>query len=447
MNRYIYQASRWLAVILSGVISVLLTARGYPGRACLNLLLLFLFLCVSVLFEKKRGVITVSYVFVFFIVYVVNSVVPAYYTVDQLRILDRTDVSAGLIEDTYLLYFGVSLACYLIFIAYLYCTKTRKVTADGLQMDFNGNFCFGLGIAASLAVYFALGRNIEFIIPVASLTLFLILTQKKARWIYLVAFAALLVVDTRLLLQRYVLLKYVLPVGFLVLLMLARKKISYIKITLLLLAAVAAVGIYGVVSEMIKLNVYYGGSYDIGAVLSSAQSMLDFLYNQIYRIFIIWRKLGGYAIYHAQAHGYFYGVTYVKSLASVLGFEYVSLPSLVASYHGSNYAQPGLLAEGYANFGFFGAIANICIVFFLMEFLFRLYAKKPTMTNLLLMTVPFSAILLDGGTINSAIAIILACVLMSVFNIFHVRVIDKRWKRESVAALSHPKEDASITSE
>ncbi len=51
-----------------------------------------------------------------------------------------------------------------------------------------------------------------------------------------------------------------------------------------------------------------------------------------------------------KVHGFFHGITYVKSFAGYFGFEYVSLPLLSAKYISASYAQPGLIAEGYANF-------------------------------------------------------------------------------------------------
>ena len=55
---------------------------------------------------------------------------------------------------------------------------------------------------------------------------------------------------------------------------------------------VLAILLYGIVSEVIKLN-SLGGTYNIIDIMFDFKSNLKFLHNQIYRIFEIWTPLGG----------------------------------------------------------------------------------------------------------------------------------------------------------
>lgn len=80
-------------------------------------------------------------------------------------------------------------------------------------------------------------------------------------------------------------------------------------------------------------------------------------------VFLIFGHIWGNIIDYIDQKGYLWGITYVKSFAPILGFDYVSLPLISANMIGADYAQPGLVAEGYANWGIYGAIINMIFVF------------------------------------------------------------------------------------
>ena len=130
---------------------------------------------------------------------------------------------------------------------------------------------------------------------------------------------------------------------------------------------------------------------------------MDWLNRQVYRMFGIWIVLGGNIIDYANSAGFFYGITYIKMFAPIFKFEYISLPSISAQLVGANYAQPGLLAEGYANFGVFGAIINMITILIISEICFKRFFIKQNMFNLLIVIIPFTSVLLDGGSVNSTI--------------------------------------------
>ena len=100
-----------------------------------------------------------------------------------------------------------------------------------------------------------------------------------------------------------------------------------------------------------------------------------------------------------------------------MGLPYISLPRISAAYNYSTYAQPGLLAEGYANFGIIGAVLNIVSVFFLMEFCRIRFIRKKDISSLMYMVIPFTKILLDGGTFNSAVAMLIGVAIVNVSNL------------------------------
>lgn len=419
MSKHIYSLSRIIAISASIIVSISLVLRGYYLKSIMNLVLLISFVFVSKLYEKKRSALTVSYLFIFFILYIVNSLVPGFFSNDNIRMIDATDKHSGLILDYYWIYFFTVLICYLIISLFLHFSSDKRVTEYKLEID-KSNVCpyiigiFGIGIA-----YFYLDRYIDMLIPVAAAVICLFFAlPKKMKLLGLLSIAFLWLLDSRLLTYRYVLISTVVPTIYFLVLKLDNKRISKLFFSSLVIGGLLCLLLFGTVSEVLKLNMFYDGSYNIWHILLNPLETLGFMWNQLYRMFVIWYKLGGYAIYHATTNGYFWGITFIKSFSSIFGFEYISLPKLVASYHGSNYAQPGLLAEGYANFGILGSVMNICVVFFIMEYLLHRYYKKNTLSNFLLMTVPFTTILLDGGTINSAIVFVGITVLLCNVNLF-----------------------------
>jgi len=221
-------------------------------------------------------------------------------------------------------------------------------------------------------------------------------------------------------------LQYVLPIVlFFIIYWSNSKKIKPHHVYILFIAAVVLIEMYGVVSEVYKLNHGYGASINIADVFKNKAMLFDFMENQIYRIFEIWTPLGGTIIELVQENGYYFGLTFIKAIAPRLGLEYVNLATINARFIGATYAQPGLVAEGYANFGIIGAILNLGITFVIMEYFYKKYLKERSIPMLLFSIVPFSKIILDGGSLNDAIFNIVF-VLITVFFIKIVPFDDKQ---------------------
>ena len=190
------------------------------------------------------------------------------------------------------------------------------------------------------------------------------------------------------------------------------------KVVPLLIFGIFVVMAYGMVSELVKLNLYYDRNYNILSEITNFKSIYDSCVRQVYRLFGVWTELGGNIIQHVKVHGFFHGITYVKSFAGYFGFEYVSLPLLSAKYISASYAQPGLIAEGYANFGVVGAVINMLIPFAIAEGSLTYFLKKRNVLALCILSVPYTKLLFDGGTINNMILGIATCILAFAFSIF-----------------------------
>lgn len=144
-------------------------------------------------------------------------------------------------------------------------------------------------------------------------------------------------------------------------------------------------------------------SVDLLYTFASFDTLSYWVDRQIYRIISIWVVLSGNVIEYVNHHGFFYGLTYIKFLASWGGFPYISLPLISAEIIGASYAQPGAVAEGYANFGIIGGAINCFVIFLMAELYLDLYLRKRTILSMLFLFVVFCQVLIDGGTANSVL--------------------------------------------
>ena len=94
----------------------------------------------------------------------------------------------------------------------------------------------------------------------------------------------------------------------------------------------------------------------------------------------------------------------------------MSLPLLSAKYISASYAQPGLIAEGYANFGVVGAVINMLIPFAIAEGSLTYFLKKRNVLALCILSVPYTKLLFDGDFWNYN--------LYSGFCFFHFLTLD-----------------------
>ena len=65
------------------------------------------------------------------------------------------------------------------------------------------------------------------------------------------------------------------------------------KVVPLLIFGIFVVMAYGMVSELVKLNLYYDRSYNILSEITNFKSIYDSCVRQVYRLFGVWTELGG----------------------------------------------------------------------------------------------------------------------------------------------------------
>ncbi len=389
------------------------------------------FIFISMLYEKKRKVFSPGYIFLMVNVFINGILCPCYFTGSRLDEGTREGVIQP--QDFYELYLTIYFLTSLVVLLYLLAIKhtTTEIKKDNF-IKYNQNDDAMVFLMSIIVLFFNFrfgDTGVVLFVPVLCYFAMRFLhTGLKLNIYTALGLLASLYCITRILHSRYLIVEYVVPIllGYFVLAAINDNRRKGKKVVPLLICGVVAILAYGMVSELIKLNTFWGRNYNLLYEITNFQSIIDACARQIYRLFGIWTELGGNIIHHVNLNGYYYGITYVKSLADVFEFEYVSLPLISAKYISASYAQPGLLAEGYANFGIIGAVLNLMIPFGFMEFMLSWFLKKRNLFSLCLLAVPFTKILLDGGTINNIIFGIASCIfafaLYIVLHLFHLNL-------------------------
>lgn len=427
MTKKMFQISRILMVVLTIGVCLTLLLDGRVMildkhiylRCMLEFASLTLFLIISRLYEAKRKIFSTGYLFLMINAFINGTICPCYYT-DSRLLRDERD-NYYMPNDHFMIYMKVYFILMSIILVYLLCLKhtTNEIKRyDFIEYKDTDDFAILAGsVLLALPVMEMTGTSgVMLMTPVLCYFFGRLMYSKFSLSQSIFCFIGLLLGIYgiyRILDQRYLVIQYAMPVILVFLVFVAvnddRRKGK--KVVPLMILGIIAVLLYGMLSEIVKLNRYWNGNYNLLYELTNFQSYIDFGANQFYRIFGIWTELGGNIIDFVHKNGFFYGITYVKFLAPYFGFEYVSLPAISARYIQASYAQPGLIAEGYANFGIIGSVVNMLIPFLLAEYFLNLFLKKRDGLSICLMTIPFVKILLDGGTINSIIVGIGICIL------------------------------------
>lgn len=411
MSRYLYKITRYLAIILV-VYNIVIRGINFDLLRNFSLLIsLVIFLIVSTLYEKKNVIFTPTYIVYFAVVFIIHNLSPYTY-IDNRMMLD-TIVRvpyARIPNDHYKLYFSVFILVSFMLLLYLLIKKRGPLSKYTFKLESNLYEAKDILIIALvlLPIQFVIGSTFrKLLIPssVYFLTSYYMFKNVRNKFIYIIGATISLFVIMTQITWRFIAVQYIFPIlvaviiykGFTTLPRKIKNREKY-----LLIFGVIGVVFYGIVSEMYKLGSLSSLS-DLKNVFLNFPLLFNWLGRQTYRIFGIWTVLGGNIIDYVDNVGFFYGLTYIKSLSPVFGFDYISLPTISAQLVGANYAQPGLVAEGYANFGYVGSVLNIFGVLILLEYLWKRFIYKQNMINFLLVVIPFTSVLLDGGSFNSMI--------------------------------------------
>lgn len=434
MTKKMFQVSRLMAIGMVIFVTcnlltdqkVMMLDGDILMRCFVAVLATTLFWVISVLYERKRNIFSPGYIMLMINVFINGIICPCYFTGSRLDEGTREGVIQP--QDFWELYVTVYFLTMAVVLLYLLFAKHTTVEIrkeDFIRYDrIDDASVFLMGIIV-LFLNFRFGSTgaVMYVPVLCYFAMRFLWTGGKLNVYTILGLLGGLYCIYRLRYSRYMLVEYVVPLVLMYFVLVAvndnRKRGK--KVVPMLIGGIIAVFAYGMVSELVKLNTYWGRNYNLLYEITNFKSIVDFCARQVYRLFGIWTELGGNIIHHVNLHGYYYGITYVKSLAGIFGFEYVSLPLISAEYISAAYAQPGLLAEGYANFGIIGAVINLLVPFAVAEGALKWFLKKRDPLAICILTVPFTKILLDGGTINNIVFGIATCILaFALYIVLHV---------------------------
>lgn len=391
----------------------------FGSRELMLIFSFFLFLLVTIIYEKKRRLYSPSFIIYFLICFIVSNYASYNYKYNAL-IKTKKEHLGDIVtfpSDHYITYFSVFIIVSLFILVYLINIKRlslnfisfeiKAIKSQGISVLFGGFILMPLW-------WFSMSFKIIYVSFVTYFfILFILSKRRKLNYVFYIGTFFSLAILFSIIKVRFILLQYILPL-ILALIIIGTIKDYKIKNKMRLfiysISCFFLVMIYGIISEMIKLNLQWGGHFtssDFFTMLSDPDLLMVGVNRQLYRIIDIWTVLGGNIIDLVNNTDFYYGLTYIKPLSDVFDFEYISLPLISAKYIRASYAQPGLLAEGYANFGMIGAVLNILVIFFMSEFLFVYFTRKQNIFALVILVSCFSQVILDGGTVNSVLFMLL----------------------------------------
>ncbi|MRT94808.1 DUF6032 family protein [Ancylomarina sp. 16SWW S1-10-2] len=435
ISKALFFITKLISIILVIVkISNSIINNYFGVREVMFLLAYVVFYLTTVLYQYKRKLFSVGYL-IYFIVCFLSTCYGSYNYIYNKTILagQLTAKSSGSVysNDHFLLFFSVFISVSLLIDVYLFLIspldlkkiklKIRSPKRSGMNVLWGGIFIFPLWLIGTNF------RIISVFFVVYFFTAFFFYKKGTRNYVYYLGLFFSILFLLSVITVRYILLKFVLPLFLVSVIIISIKgdfKVSRIKTILYACFGFVVLLTYGIASELLKLNLSWNGNFSLNdfiKICSNSDLIIQWGNRQFYRIIDIWARLGGNIIDLVDKTDFFYGKTYVKAFAGIFNFEYISLPVISAKFIDANYAQPGLLAEGYANFGFVGAVVNILIVFFISELLLDLFIRKQTIFSLLIYVCCFSQVILDGGTINSIIFLMIFCFLTWIFNIVTIK--------------------------
>ena len=402
----VYKTSREIIVTVTFLIMINFLLEDELLRGFSVFFMGMWYALISYQYQRLYKIISPGYLYITFNMVLVYIILASLITEEEINELNASGLYGWWTNDYYWLYFNCIAISFFLITMYLCIAKTRTYFAVNKINDVNVKDVM-FGITLLIAIYVFSGFNNDFIYPIVIFSIVQAVWLKK--YIYILLLGFVLILDGgKLILSRYNLIQVILPLLLVFIYKHKQVKVSNGKRYLYFFMFIFIVGVYGTVSEIIKLN-RLGMEYSLIDVLFSIDESFGFFTKQFYRVFAIWIKLGGYIIYHVDNNGFFYGLSFIKGVSSFFGVDYISIPELGAIYDKAVYAQTGSLVEGYANFGIVGAVVYMMIIFGFMEKMLRNLVCNNNVENLMCLTIPFTKILLDGGSLYSAIFIWLCC--------------------------------------
>ena len=422
MSKKLFIITEIIILIITFFISIEIIKTGDLLRFFLEMFCIIIFLIITELYKKKRF-FDITYIY-YLIVIIIDLNISSYYYTTEKILFEYKELH--FFKDDYYIYYKIYMGISIIILIYLLICKKRTIPKNFKIKLGNEkvNFFIGSIVALPLALNFSEVGNIIFVPILNVFYMYFLLDKNKKKSKYLLYGIISIIAMSPYIYNRFRVLIFIFPLilTYILYLVLYDIYISNRKIIILIICGSILILLYGVISEIIKLNMFYGGNLKIEDIIFNLEKIFIFFKRQIFRIFGIWIMLSGNMISHVYNNGFFLGLSYIKSIAPYLGLPYINIPIISAKYIKASYAQIGLIMEGFVNFNILGAIIAGIFPFFLLDFLTKCFMKKKKIFNMCLITIPFTKVFLDGGSINSVFYNMLVCTFIFILiNLITIR--------------------------
>ena len=412
MSNFLFYISRIFVFFLVLVSIISRYESGYTFRDYSFYLASFVCILVSHLYKRKKVFYTIGFVFYFIVLYLSNLWGP-YVFIYNKYISTLNEVKP---PDFYWIFWQTYMiisSCIILYLLNIKINRNEIINSINLIIytklqNKSKQLLYTLIIIIPIWLFGFESETVRYmLVPLTTyfIVSLLFISHCKNKVSIIMGVVLSIAIFYYVIAWRFIFIKYILPIAFIIIIKNSINEKGFnSKYLFLFITGILSVIIYGIISEVNKLNISsldYSLIGAVGKAFSSVDTIQYWCNRQIYRIITIWTILGGNIINYVHETGYVYGLSYIKFLAPYFNFEYISLPIISAKIIGASYAQPGVIAEGYANFGLMGACINALSIFFIAELFWDLLIRKKSVTLLIIYLVSFTQVILDGGSLNS----------------------------------------------
>ena len=161
---------------------------------------------------------------------------------------------------------------------------------------------------------------------------------------------------------------------------------------------------------------------------------LEHLY---YRIFEIYAHLSSIFIEYVNNHNFFFGLTYIKKLYSLISGEPSTLynANVITAkiYQGYGYAMPGVIGEGYGNFGYL-AVFFVPLMIFPILFYFEIkFFKYKTPFWAIMYISGYPGMFFNASTIVHYLFFVVLALFMYIIYVIFKTILEKKNEKKYIS--------------
>lgn len=197
------------------------------------------------------------------------------------------------LKDYYTLYFYIYIFISIILLIYLLNLKNQKFNLKKINLKKNYQISLmlvGIFIAGPLSLIGGTLGNIVYTPILNAMFVYFLYEnkKKKIKYIFMAVYSILIIIPY--IPYRFKVIAFIFPLilSFILYLNIENKKIKYKNIIKYIILGTFIILLYGVFSEIVKLNLFYNTDINIREVFLDIEKFIFFIGRQFYRIFGVW---------------------------------------------------------------------------------------------------------------------------------------------------------------